>query len=331
LGALAALSYLVPYQRRYNRRAEIKEILADLKSLESHPEYKEATKQNTEFFRAIRNPFSYAWWLIFRAPKLRKNRARIVELLDMPFSKWQKAVLETLSWFEVWMHVLEPIKNQIIQELEALRQDKKEPIAMASIGCGGMELERQIIYQLVRKRFNFPLIFIGIDYAPASFEVAKAKFKNLEDKGLLQVKTVSHLGVEELNDLKAEAASHRFTVVLLKANAFDLEKLPANSLDLVYHTRLRHHLTTAEGQKLDKLTAHLAPKLVELDDLFTIRGILITSIFAWRFPAVLSGAIFSFLRDSSQEELRSQPKQGCKLGLHGKTFSCYLRVCSKAG
>jgi hypothetical protein len=240
-------------------------------------------------------------------------------------------VLETLSWFEVWMHALEPIKNQIIQELESLRKARKEPIAIASIGCGGMELERQVIYQLVRKRFNFPLIFIGIDYAPASFEVANAKFKNLESRGLLQIKTISHLGIEELNALKAQAASHRFTVVLLKADAFDLKELPSNSLDLIYHTRLRHHLTAAEGREMDKLTAHLAPKLVELDDLFTIRGTIITSIFAWRFPAVLNGAIFSYLKDCCKKELTSQQKLGCNLGLHGRVFSCYLRVCAKAG
>jgi SAM-dependent methyltransferase len=248
----------------------------------------------------------------------------------MPFPKWQKMVLETLSWFEVWMHALEPIKNQIIQELESLRETRKEPIAVASIGCGGMELERQIIYQLIRKRFNFPLIFIGIDYSPASFEVADAKFKNLESKGLLHIKTISHLGAEELSALKAQAASHRFTVVLLKADAFDLEGLPQDSLDLVYHTRLRHHLTAAEGRKLDRLTAHLAPKLVELDDLFTIRGTIITSIFVWRFPAVLNGAIFSYLRDCCKKEVTSQQKLGCNLGLHGKVFSCYLRVCAKA-
>ena len=249
----------------------------------------------------------------------------------MPFPKWQKMVLETLSWFEVWMHGLEPIKNQIIQELESLRETRKEPIAVASIGCGGMELERQVIYQLVRKRFKFPLIFIGIDYSPASFEVANAKFKNIEAKGLLQIKTISHLGTEELSALKARAASQRFTVVLLKADAFDLEVLPQDSLDLVYHTRLRHHLSAAEGRKLDKLTAHLAPKLVELDDLFTIRGTIITSIFAWRFPAVLNGAIFSYLRDCCKKEVTSQQKLGCNLGLHGKIFSCYLRVCAKAG
>jgi SAM-dependent methyltransferase len=301
-----------------------------LKSLESNPDYKEAVKQNTEFFRAIRSPFGYAWWLVFRAPKLRRDRSQIVELLDMPFPRWQKMVLETLSWFEVWMHGLEPIKNQIIKELESLRQAREEPIAIASIGCGGMELERQVIYQLVRKRFKFPLIFIGIDYSPASFEVANANFKKLEAKGLLQIKTISHLGTEELKDLKAQAASHRFTVVLLKADAFDLEKLPSNSLDLVYHTRLRHHLTAAEGRKLDKLTAHLAPKLVELDDLFTIRGIIITSIFVWRFPAVFNGAILSFLRDPCKKEVKSQQKLGCNLGLHGKIFSCYLRVCAKA-
>ncbi|MBA7703620.1 hypothetical protein ES703_112408 [subsurface metagenome] len=95
---------------------EIKQILSDLESLKSHPDYKEGVRLNIEFFKAIRNPFSYVWWLMFRAPKLRKARARIVELADLPLPRWQKELLETLSWFEIWMlRVLQPMRKQIIR------------------------------------------------------------------------------------------------------------------------------------------------------------------------------------------------------------------------
>ena len=329
LGSIAALTYLVPYKRTHRRRAEIKEILADLKSLESQPNYREAVKLNIEFFRASRSPFGYLWWLIFRAPKLRRNRAELIELIDLPFPKWQKEVLETLSWFEVWMRALVPIRERIIQELARLKETKQEPIVVASIGCGGMELERQVIYQLVRKRFSFPVIFIGVDYASASFEVATAKFKNLTEKGLVQIRAVSHLGNAELSQLKAEAASQKLLVVFLKADAFDLSGLTEDSFDLIYHTRLRHHLTLKEGRQLDKLASHLAPRLVELDDLFSVLGIIMISVFVWRFPSVLNGAVFSYLKDFSKKELLAKKDGGWEVDFSRIPFSCYLRVHDK--
>ena len=329
LGSIAALTYLVPYKRTHKRWAEIQEILTDLKSLSSAPNYQEAVRANIEFFRAIRCPFSYLWWLVFRAPKLRRNRTKLVEIIDLPLPKWQKEVLETLSWFEVWMRILVPIREQIIRELARLKKTKQEPIVVASIGCGGMELERQVIYQLIRKRFNLPVIFVGVDYSPASFEVATAKFRNLTAKGLVQIKTASHLGNDDLKRLKTEAASRKLLLVFLEADAFDLKELAEDSFDLVYHTRLRHHLTREEGRRLDKLASHLAPRLVELDDLFSIPEIIMISIFVWRFPAVLNGAVFSYLKDFSKKELLSKKEVGWELSFSRKPFSCYLRVHDK--
>lgn len=331
LASLAALTYLIPRKRPLKRSAEIKEILSDLQTLKSHPDYKEGVKLNVEFFNAIRSPFSYVWWLMFRALKLRRDRAKIVELADLPFPRWQKELLETLSWFEIWMlRILQPIRKQIIQELERLKGIKKEPIVIASLGCGGMELERQIIYQLLRRHFNFPLIFIGVDYSPAVPDVINSKFGNLVSKGLLQIKIISHLGAEELNGLKAEAVSRGFLVVLLNTDAFELKELAEDSFDLVYHTRLRHHLTGEESRKLDELATHLAPKAIEVDDLFSLSGIIIMSIFLWRFPALLNGGILSSLRDFSQKELLSQKEKGGKVDIYGRPLWCYLRAYDKA-
>ena len=329
LGSLAALTYLVPYERSHKRKSELREILTDLKTLEANPKYKEAVKLNIEFFRAIRNPFSYVWWLIFRAPKIRKNRTEIVEIIDLPFTKWQKRVLDILSWFEVWMGALKPIKNRIIRELDILKEAKREPIVIASIGCGGMELERQIVFQLLRERFNFPLVFIGVDYSPAGFEVAVSKLEKLTAKGLVKLVNIPHLDIDTLNRLKAEAAAQTFTIVYLNTDAFELKDLPEDSFDLVYHTRLRHHLTLIESRRMDKLALHLAPKLIELDDLFSIPGILTISIFVWRFPAILNGAIFSFLKDFSQKELLSNQDNGWQANCHNGPISSYLRVHSK--
>ena len=324
-----AISYLVPYRRTHNPWAEIKEILADLKNLASQPDYVEAVKLNTEFFRATRSPISYLCWLVFKAPKLRRNRAKVTELADLPLPRWQKAVLETLSFFEEWMPTLLPIKNRVVRELEKLKESKQEPIVVASLGCGGMELERQIIYQLLRKRFCFPAVFIGVDYSAASLEVATSKFQNLTSKGLVHMQTITHLGNNELAKLKAQAASQGFMVVSLRNDAFALKELAENSFDLVYHARLRHHLTSEEARKLDELANHLAPNLVELDDIFSVRAIIIMSIFMWRFPAILNGGILSCLRDYSKRELRLKRENGWQVDMSGRHLECYLGVREK--
>jgi hypothetical protein len=314
------------------RKREIQEILADLRTLKSDPDYREAAALNIEFFRAALCPISYFFWSIFRASRLRKNRMRIVELGDLPFSRWQKEILEKLSWFEAGLPMmLQPIKQGIVRELESLRQHNKEPVVVLSLGCGGMELERQVIYQLMRTRFNFPVVFIGVDYSPAIQDLITLRFGSLVSKGLLQVRTISRLGTDVLSELKTQAASQGFLVVWLSGNAFDLKDLPENSFNLVYHTRFKHHLTPVESEKLDKLAIHLAPKVIEFDDLFSIQWFVYVSIYAWRFPAVLNGAIMSTLRYLSKRELLSQKTDGWKVDVfYSKPIWCHLRVYDKA-
>jgi SAM-dependent methyltransferase len=324
-----AISYIIPYRRTHNPWAEIQEILADLKTLASHPDYVEAVKLHTGFFGAMRSPISYLFWLVLKAPKLRRNRAKVTELADLPLPRWQKTVLETLSYFEEWMPTLLPIKNHVVRELEKLKESKQEPIVVASLGCGGMELERQIIYQLIRKRFSFPAVFIGVDYSAASLDVATSKFQNLTSKGLVHMQTITHLGNNELAKIKAQAASQGFMVVSLRNDAFALKELAENSLDLVYHARLRHHLTTEEARKLDELANYLAPNLVELDDIFSIWAIIVMSIFIWRFPAILNGCILSCLRDYSKRELRLKRENGWHVDVSGRHLECYLGVREK--
>lgn len=331
VGCLIGLSYAVPYKRTFKRYRQIKEILADLESLRSHPDYKEGVEINIEFFRMLRFPLGYLWWLLFRAPRLRRERARIVELADLPFPRWQNVLLETLSWFEIWMgRILRPIRHEIIRELERLKKIKTEPIVVASFGCGGMELERQILYQLLRSRFDFPLLIIGVDYSPAILDVITRKFANLVSRGMLEIETISRLGTEELNELKVRAAARRFSIVLFNTDALELQDLPEDSFDLVYHTRLRHHLTVEERDRLDKLVIHLAPKFMELDDVFSITGIILESIFIWRFPVVLNGGILSYLRDFSKKELKAQKEKGWQVDIYSKPLLCYLRVHDKA-
>ena len=74
----------------------------------------------------------------------------------------------------------------------------------------------------------------------------------------------------------------------------------------------------------------MAPKVIELDDLFSIPGFILASIFAWRFPVVLNGGILSYLRDFSKKELLAQKATDWTVATFSNPIWCHLRVFDKA-
>ena len=80
---------------------------------------------------------------------------------------------------------------------------------------------------------------------------------------------------------------------------------------------------------MDELATYLAPSVVELDDVFSVRALIIMSIFMWRFPAILNGAILSCLRDYSKQELMVRREEGWRFAVSGKHLEHYLRVHEK--
>jgi hypothetical protein len=309
-----------------DRQSRIQEILGDLKRLLSNPEYRKQAALNLEFFRATRSRASYFWWLVSRTPWLRRHRADVVELADLPFPHWQNTLLSELSWFEARVpQMLRPIKKMIIQEVTRLAASQNDPIVLLSIGCGGMELERQVIMQLLRRRFKAPVAFVGVDYSTAVAEVIASRFRPLSDKGLVEVKCVSSLGAEAIRDLRARPGVRKFSLVFLNAMAEELGGLPRDSFNLVYHTRLRHHISAAEAADLEGMASRLAPKVIEFDDLYNPIQVLLTSIFAWRLPVVLNGSVLSYFRDFSQREVASEPGKGGQVRFFGLPVRSYIR------
>jgi hypothetical protein len=313
-----------------DRKMEIQGILADLESLQSDAKYGEAAKLNSEFFRAIRSPLTYVRWLLFKAPKLRRNRSQIVEIGDLPLERWQKSGLEVLSGFEAIAGASLPIKQRIMEQIENSTDTSGRPILMLSLGCGGMELEREVIYELVRRHSSVSVAFVGVDYAPVVPEIVTSRLRPLTAKGLLRLEIASRVDIDDLQRLKSAADSPRFQAFILNTDLFQLAGLPEDFFDLAYHTRLAHHLTAEGNDRLRRLALRLAPKLIEFDDLFSIRTILSASRAAWRFPAGFAGCIFSYLRDHSRKELLSQCSDGAKLKtVYTKPVRCYIREYDK--
>ncbi len=309
-----------------DRKERIREILADLEGLESNREYRERAALNAEFFRAARSRAGYLWWLVSRTPWLRRHRADIVELADLPFPRWQSVLLSELSWFEARVpQMLRPIKQLIVREVTQLAGSREKPILLLSIGCGGMELERQVIFQLLRRRFKAPVVFVGVDYSTAVAEVIASRFRPLSAKGLVELKCISRLEADGVRDLRTRPAAQRLSLVFLNAMASELEGLPEDSFDLVYYTRLRHHLSSAEAANLERMASRLATEVIEFDDLYSPAQVLLSSVIAWRLPTVLNGSVLSYFRDFSQREVASERAQGSEVRFFGLPIRSYIR------
>lgn len=321
--------FFLPISTRRKREAE--EILSDLRNLKkTNPEYVFAADLNIEFVRAATNLFSYVRWLVKRAPALRRqHRDDILELMDLPFESWQKETHEKLTILERTLKpipdLLKPVRECIVAEIIRLR-GKDGSIKLLSLGCGGMELERQIIERLHKIDFtsHYPIIFIGVDKCADAIGLVKENL-SLVSHNLIDIRSVTDLDAQTINELSEETKC-QFKVVILQSDIFALEKLPANWIDVVYCARFKHHLDRPKEQKrLDSIMTHLTSNVaIEFDDMCSIPIFIFPSVLTWRWIVTLNGAILSYLRDPSKEELLAQ-SDGWGLQFDDK-FGYYLRT-----
>ncbi len=315
-------------KRTQKRKKEIQEIISDLESFkEKNLKYKKAVEYNIDFFKSALSVFTYIHWLIFDAPKIRKDRKNLLELADFPFPKWQKKTHKNLSALErlAFPGLLAPIRNTILEELKNLKKIKKEPIVLLDIGSGAMELERQIICELLKKEFKFPIIFLGVEFSLTNSRLAFSNLSKLAGENLIEIKKISSLNNKILNELKEKANAKNFLIVILNDNFFNVKNnLSFHSIDLVFHSRLKHHLKYEEKDDLDNVAKYLAPKVIEFDDFYSIPVFVFPSIITWNQPTTLNGAILSYLRDYSKKELLFQDNKSWKIKFYNLGY--YLRT-----
>lgn len=321
---LWAILFFVPTKRK----REIKEILADLKSLGLGSQYDEAIKHNITFFKLSRSLWGYFYWLVSQMPKLRRQREKLLELADLPLPKWQKEThlslirLEKLSF----PGLLKMVKEAIIKEIHSLAKTKKEPLVLLGIGSGGMELERQTLQELLVNNFSHPLVFLCVELSPAILEIGLSNIQEfLSDK--IIVRQLTALDGDLLLELKKEATrENKVVVTILNTDIFNLkETLPSRLIDVIYHSRVRHHLTPTEAESLEQLAMSLASKVIEFDDFYNIPSFIFPTIITWRPAVTLNGAILSYVRDLSKKEILSQQKPGWELKFNN-ALGYYLKV-----
>lgn len=314
------------------RKREAKEIIFDLEKLKkTNPEYTWAADLNIEFVKAAANVFSYIWWLIKRAPVIRReHRESILELADLPLPRWQKETHEKLTILARTLRpipdLLKPIREKVFAEIINLKE-KGSSIKLLNLGCGAMELERQIIEKLLKIGFSshYPVIFMGVDYSAAVLELVQNNLASMS-RGLVDIQKVSRLDMRTLNKL-GENTECQFLVVILQSDVFRLENLPEGWVDVVYHSRFKHHFNkTRQKKKLDRIAIHLASSVaVEYDDIYSKPIFTFPSVLTWKWITTLNGAILSYLRDPSKKELLAQDDEwdiqfDDKFGYYLRTF-----------
>ena len=306
------------------RAREIQEIISDLELLKLDPKYRGAAEINIGFFKAARSVFSFIHWLISVAPKLRKIRESILELADLPLKKWQRKTHQALIKYQssrFSRRMVTAFITELCEIILKIREMKNndEPIVVFDLGFGGGELGRQVFKRLP----DALLVYVGIDISPAIVETAKQAFQPLHEKGEIIFKELPILNDEIVDALRREASgTSKKVVAVWCGNILALDKyLSAGKMDVAWHARVFHHLSSADKARLVDICRRLSPITVEMDDRNCFWFKFWTTLTTWLiYPDVflMNGGILSCLRAPAKEELTG----------HFKLVSpfCYVRL-----
>ncbi len=290
------------------RAREIQEIISDLELLKLDSRYREAAEINIGFFKAARSVFSFIHWLVAVAPKLRINRESLLELADLPLKKWQRKTHQGLIKYQSGKFTGRMI-TAFIEELSRIILTIKEiksnePIVVFDLGFGGGELGRQVFKRLP----DVLLVYVGIDISPAAMETAKQAFQPLYEKGEIVFEELPILNDEIVDALGREASGTSKKVVAVWCGdilALDRHLSPGK-IDIIWHARVFHHLSSADKAHLVDICRQLALVTVEMDDrnCFWLKfWVMVTTWLTHPDVTLMNGAFLSCLRDPSKEEL----------------------------
>lgn len=285
-------------ERSLQRGEIINLILNDLKSLKTSGfENQYAVEENIVFFHAIRSSFSYIKWLITKAPKLKRDK--LLELTDLPFERWDREMHTKLVELEKreFPGLVKPLVKKIIEFI--LKENR--PLVLVSLGCGGMEVERQVLKALIDKKYENQTIIIGIDKSSVAHQIAKENLKELYS--YIYIYEIEHLDRQKLKEM-AQNKSSPYVIVMCKNDIFELHKdFEAKSFDLIYHSMFKHHLTGEQKQNLNLIIDGLADKIFEYDGYRSWLHLIPQTITAWKYPQLLNGSVFSNFRYQTKDEI----------------------------
>lgn len=255
-----------------------------------------AVNENLNFFESAKSPVRFLNWIFYRASKIDKKK--ILELSDFGIEKWEKLLLTSLVDLErkKFPGVIKPLKNSLVEYII-----KNEPKIILDIGCGGMEVVKQVILQLKDINYLNRIVFVGVDLSEFFYEVAQNNLTDVKD--LVDVRIVNF---NDSNWREKAFEGDKNLVLLFKENALNMHKFfDDKSIDLIFYSKFAHHLTDSQKLELSLLTNKVSKAVMEYDDYRSWPLLLPQMIFAWNNPILMNGAIFSRLRDYSKKELKN--------------------------
>lgn len=293
-----------------DRKTVLAHILTDLESMKTNGFLNQyAIDELIHFFHAIQSWPKYLFWLFGRARTL--DRARLLELTDLPFPRWDREMHLKLMEVESrdFPGLITPLVDRVV---DAILQKGSDPFVTANLGCGGMEVERQILKRLHAKKHSGQVVFIGFDISATVHEIAKDNLRNVESD--IVIHEVASLDSEKLVGILAQEKK-RHVVILAKNDIFALPNhFKPGAFDVMYHTLFKHHLTAQQKENIDSVIEQLTRFGIEYDGYKSWPHILIPhTLTAWKYPAYFNGTIFSDFRYFTKQELRQQSRVGWSL------------------
>jgi hypothetical protein len=279
------------------RNIKINQILQDLNTLLKNtksPNLIYAIKENILFFKAIKSYLSYLLWLFFRAPFIDKNK--ILELADLGLEKYSRELLEVLTRNELkFSHMIEPLVDSIVELILS-----KNIKTILDLGSGGMTIEYKIIKKLKEINYKKRIVLIGIDSDPQAHELAKTILSEFD----LDILETSNLSSQFLEKILNNHQSKNISIVFSRENIFRLDNVfPDNFVDLVFHSKFKHHLNNRDKEKLDSILLKIAKIVIEYDNYRKWRELIFRPRLIWGEPVLLNGAILSRVRGFTKSEI----------------------------
>lgn len=285
-----------------NRQEVIEHVLNDLHTLKNSDSFSNqyAIDENIIFFESIKSFPQYVKWLITRAPKL--QRESLLELTDFPFPHWDREMHTKLV--EIEKKSFPGLVKPLVDRIVAIILKRNQRTILCDLGCGGMEIERQILKKLLSKKFNQKVLFIGIDKSQVVHEVAKRNLHEVEH--LIDVFDINLLDQRKFNEV-IETTSQKHAVIMCRNDVFELPNyFPPQSFDIIFHSLFKHHLNNIEKNKIDEAISKVAKIILEYDGYRNWKVIPIQSLTIWKSPVLLNATIFSDLRYQERAYIKKQ-------------------------
>lgn len=304
------------------RLEQINEILKDLEDLKKRGfENMYAVEENIKFFRALYSLPRYARWLIKEMPKI--DGSRLLELSDFHLhnGKWESILQKELLALEKKKipDVLRGLRKEIVKQIENLA-GAKEMLLLVSVGSGTMEIERQVVRDLRARGSAQKITFVGIDNSEASIKAAQENLAEL----YIPIAMLQSLDSQTIQNTLLAPSSDQYKVFIFNGDALKLEEyFQPKSVDIVFHSRFKHHLPDGVKDKFDEMLTKTSNKIIEHDDLNGWFLLLFSTIFNWRKPILMNGAVFSCLRDPKKKFLQESKNSDWRACI---SFDCYVRT-----